>query len=91
MRGIVHTFDVPRGGRVHKTVTKLLEDAGQACAAFQFNAVQGVKSKRIQCDEIWSFCYAKGRALPTAKASPVDAGSIWTWAALDLDSKMIVS
>jgi IS1 family transposase len=73
------------------TVLKLLVDAGLACARFHDENVRGVKSKRIQCDEIWSFCYAKAKNVPTAKAAPEGAGDVWTWTALDADSKLIVS
>lgn len=73
------------------TVAKLLEDAGEACAAHHDAAVRGVNAKRVQCDEIWSFCYAKQRNVATAKAAPADAGDVWTWTALDADSKLIVS
>ncbi len=73
------------------TVTKLLVDAGLTCARFHDEAVRGVKAQRVQCDEIWSFCYAKARNVPTAKAAPEGAGDVWTWAALDADSKLIVS
>ncbi len=73
------------------TVTKLLVDAGLVCARFHDEAVRGVKARRIQCDEIWSFCYAKAKSVPTAKAAPDYAGDVWTWAALDADSKLIVS
>ena len=73
------------------TVTKLLVNAGLVCARFHDEAVRNVKSQQIQCDEIWSFNYAKARNVPTAKAAPVWAGSIWTWTALDRDSKLIVS
>lgn len=73
------------------TVAKLLTDAGEACAAFHDQAVQGVKAKRVQCDEIWAFCYAKQRNVATAKAAPDQAGDIWTWTALDADHKLIVS
>jgi IS1 family transposase len=86
MRSISRVCDVSIN-----TVTKLLVDAGNACAAFHFEAVQGIQSKRIQCDEIWSFCYAKERAVKTAKSAPEGAGNVWTWTALDPDSKMIVS
>ena len=65
------------------TVTKLLVDAGMVCARFHDEAVRNVKSKRIQCDEIWSFCYAKAKNVPTAKAAPEDAGDVWTWTALE--------
>ena len=73
------------------TVTKLLEDAGEACIAHHDSAVRGLKSQRIQCDEIWSFNYCKKVTLKTAKAAPEDAGDIWTWTAIDADSKLIVS
>jgi IS1 family transposase len=53
--------------------------------------VRKVKAKRVQCDEIWSFCYAKKKNVPTAKAAPEEAGDLWTWTALDADNKLIVS
>ncbi|UDL96149.1 IS1 family transposase [Lichenihabitans sp. PAMC28606] len=73
------------------TVSKLLIDAGQACAAFHDERVRGVRSKRIQCDEIWSFTYAKAKNVGTAKSAPEQAGDTWTWTALDADTKLIVS
>lgn len=73
------------------TVSKLLVDAGKACAAFHDEAVRDVKAQRVQCDEIWSFTYAKQKNVPTAKAAPDQAGDTWTWTALDADSKLIVS
>ena len=73
------------------TVDKLLQDAGAACVAFHEETVRGVRAKRVQCDEIWSFCYAKAKNLPGAKNAPFGAGDIWTWTALDADSKLIVS
>jgi IS1 family transposase len=73
------------------TVTKLLVDAGTACAKYHNENVREVKSARIQCDEIWSFCYAKAKNVPMAKAAPEEAGDVWTWTALDADSKLIVS
>ena len=72
------------------TVSKLLVDAGNACAAFHDEKVRGVKAARVQCDEIWSFTYAKQKNVPTAKAAPEDAGDTWTWTALDADTKLIV-
>ena len=73
------------------TVVKLLADAGAACTAYHDGAVRNVTSKRVQCDEIWSFCYAKAKNVATAKAAPEGAGDVWTWTALDADSKLIVS
>ncbi|MEO1347109.1 MAG: IS1 family transposase, partial [Pseudomonadota bacterium] len=73
------------------TVTKLLVDAGEACAAYHDDAVRGVKAKRVQCDEIWSFWYAKQKNVKAAKAAPHGAGDVWTWTAIDADSKMILA
>ena len=86
MRSISRVADVSIN-----TVAKLLAEAGEACAAHHDQAVRGVKSKRVQCDEIWSFVYAKKRNVETAKAAPDGAGDAWTWTALDADSKLIVS
>jgi IS1 family transposase len=73
------------------TVTKLLEDAGKACAAYHDVTVRNVGSKDVQCDEIWSFCYAKEKNVAAAKAAPDGAGDVWTWTAIDRDSKMILA
>ena len=72
------------------TVAKLLVDAGTACAAYHDETVRDVVAKRVQCDEIWSFCYAKARNVPTAKTAPGGSGDVWTWTALDADSKLII-
>jgi IS1 family transposase len=73
------------------TVTKLLVDAGIACAAYHDQYVTALKTKRVQCDEIWSFCYSKERNVEAAKSAPEGAGDLWTWTALDADSKLIIS
>lgn len=74
------------------TVKKLLEDAGEACAAHHHAAVRGIKGNRtIECDEIWAFVYAKQRNVERAKAAPKNAGDVWTWTAIDAQSKLIVS
>lgn len=73
------------------TVTKLLVDAGETCVRLHDDAVRGVKASRIQCDEIWSFNYCKARTVATAKAAPLDSGDVWTWTALDADTKLIVT
>lgn len=71
------------------TVTKLLVEAGEACFAYHDANVRGLHSKRIQCDEIWSFCYSKQKNVASAKAAPEEAGDVWTWTSLDADSKLI--
>ena len=86
MRSIARVVDVS-----FNTVEKLLQDAGAACVEFHDLAVRGVKSQRVQCDEIWSFIHAKQKNVPTAKAPPEGAGDIWTWTAFDADNKLILS
>jgi IS1 family transposase len=73
------------------TVSKLLAEAGEACLAIHNEQVRNVPSRRIQCDEIWSFCYAKQANVKAAKAAPAEAGDVWTWTAIDAESKLIVS
>ena len=73
------------------TVSKLLVEAGEACAAYHDDAVRDVHASRVQCDEIWSFCYAKAKNVARAKAAPQGAGDVWTWTAIEADSKLIIS
>ena len=86
MRSISRVTDVSIN-----TVSKLLVEAGEACLAIHDETVRNVKASRIQCDEIWSFCHAKQKNVATAKAAPEGAGDVWTWTALDADTKLIVS
>jgi hypothetical protein len=67
------------------TVLKLLADVGQACADYQNKALRGLTCKRIQCDEIWSFCYAKAKNVPEKKRGQWGYGDVWTWTALCAD------
>jgi IS1 family transposase len=74
---------------VHRTtVMKLLCDLGRACSDYQDKAFRNLKSKRVQCDEIWSFVYAKEKNCP-AEQKAKGAGDVWTWVALDPDSKLV--
>jgi IS1 family transposase len=86
MRSISRVCDVSIN-----TVTKLLVDAGRACAEYHDEAVHHVKAERVQCDEIWSFTYAKAGHVLGTKAAPGRAGDTWTWTAIDADSKLIIS
>lgn len=86
MRSISRVADVSIN-----TVSKLLVEAGEACLAIHDETVRDVKASRIQCDEIWSFCHAKQKNVATAKAAPEGAGDVWTWTAIDADTKLIVS
>ena len=86
MRSISRVCDVSIN-----TVTKLLVDAGNVCAAFHHEKVRGVTAKSVQCDEIWSFSYVKNRNLAQAKAAPEGSGDVWTWTGIDANSKLIIS
>ncbi len=78
-------------GASKNTVIKLLIDSGKACMAFHDANVRDVKASKIQCDEIWAFVAAKQKNVPNMK-QPVDgAGDVWTWTAIDADTKMILS
>lgn len=86
VRGIARLVDVSP-----VTVLRYLELAGKACAEFHDANVRNVKSKRVQCDEIWSFNYCKRDNVSKAKAPPPDAGDAWTFTGIDSDSKLIVA
>jgi IS1 family transposase len=78
-------------GASKNTVVKLLVDAGRAFAAYQDQALRGLKSAHVQVDEIWAFVYAKQKNVPEHMKTRGDVGDAWTWTALDADSKLIVS
>ncbi|HEY6768117.1 MAG TPA: IS1 family transposase [Candidatus Sulfotelmatobacter sp.] len=72
------------------TVLRLLEDAGCACAAYHDVMVRGLQVKRVQCDEIWAFVYGKDKNM-TMEQVQAGLGSVWTWTAIDADTKLIIS
>ena len=73
------------------TVTRLLVEAGEACADYHDKVVRDVPASRVECDERWSFCYAKAKNVGHATAAPGGAGDVWTWTGIDRDSKLIIS
>jgi len=86
MRSISRTLGVSKN-----TVAKLLVDAGMACSAYHDKTVRGVTARRVECDEIWSFVYAKEKNAAKARGVIDAAGNLWTWTALDSDTKLIIS
>ena len=78
-------------GAARNTITTLLVDLGKACAAYQDRVVRNLTSTRIECDEIWAFCYAKARNVPEDKRGEFGYGDVWTWTAIDPDTKLIPS
>ena len=73
------------------TVTKLLVDLGTACEAFHDSFVRNVPAQRVQCDEIWSFCYARKENVPADFKGVLGYGDLWTWVGQDADSKLVIS
>jgi IS1 family transposase len=73
------------------TILKLLKDVGEACAKFENKALRNLTCKHIQSDEIWSFCYAKEKNVPHNKQGTFGYGNVWTWTALDSDTKLLCS
>jgi IS1 family transposase len=70
-------------------VTKLLEDVGNACAIYQDKVFRNLTCKRIECDEIWSFVYAKERHLTPELQGVFGYGDVYTWVAIDADTKLV--
>jgi IS1 family transposase len=73
------------------TVSKLLVDAGKACAAFHDERVRGVKARRVQVDEIWSFTAAKQKNVASMKKPVAGAGDTWTWTAIEAETKLLIT
>jgi IS1 family transposase len=84
LRATARMADVSRN-----TVDKLLRDVGSACLDYQDQALRGLSCKRIQCDEIWSFVYAKAKNVPENLRGTWGIGDVWTWTALCADSKLV--
>ena len=73
------------------TVLKLLPEIGQACESYQRRVLVNLNCRRLQCDEIWSFCYAKDKNVPKDKRGKFGFGDVWTWVAIDADTKLVPS
>ena len=73
------------------TVTKLLVDIGYACQFYQAQVIKNVNSKRVQCDEIWSFCYSKEKNVAPEDKGILGHGDVYTWTAIDADTKLAIS
>ena len=78
-------------GVAKNTVAKLLVDLGNACERYHDANVRGLRSEQIQADEIWAFCYAKEKNVPDDLRGEFGYGDVWTWTAIDADSKLMVS
>jgi IS1 family transposase len=78
-------------GTAKGTVLKLLAQIGRACAGYQDKTLRNLSCKRLQCDEIWAFCYAKEKNVPKDKKGKFGFGDVWTFTALCADSKLVPS
>lgn len=78
-------------GAAKGTVIKLLADVGRVCAEYQSRTLRNLPCRRIQCDEIWSFCYAKEKNVPENLCGQFGFGDVWTWTALCADTKLVPS
>jgi IS1 family transposase len=76
-------------GVAKNTIVKLLADIGQRCWEYQDEYLRDLPCKKIQCDEIWSFCYAKQKNVPSEHQGEWGYGDVWTWVALDADTKLV--
>jgi len=78
-------------GAAKNTITKLLVDLGAVCADYQNEALRGLDCRFVECDEIWNFCYAKQKNVPSEHHGSFGYGDVWTWIAIDADTKLVPS
>lgn len=78
-------------GVAKNTILKLLVELGDVCAAYQDKHLRNLPCKRLQCDELWAFCYAKAKNVPVEKQGTFGYGDVWTFVAVDADTKLVPS
>src|ERR1700694_5894034 len=78
-------------GIAKNTIVKLLADLGAACDGYQHATLRNLPCKRLQCDEIWSFCYSKAKNVPEEHRGEFGYGDVWTWTAICADTKLVPS
>jgi transposase len=78
-------------GVAKNTVTKVLVDLGAACAEYQDAVLTNLRPSRMECDEVWSLCYAKQKNVPDEFQDTLGHGDVWTWVAVDADTKLVPS
>src|SRR5688572_16652248 len=76
-------------GVAKNTIAKLLLELGAACSEYQDRVFRNLKLKRVQCDEIWSFVYAKQKHVTSEMLEHGHAGDVWTWVAIDAATKLV--
>lgn len=92
---LVEGMGINATSRINKvsknTVLKLLRDVGKVCSEYQYKALRNLTCKRLQIDEIWSFCYAKKKNVPEKYKGQFGYGDVWTFTAIDADTKLVPS
>lgn len=92
---LVEGMSINATSRINKvsknTVLKLLNDVGKACSEYQDKALKNLTCKRLQIDEIWSFCYSKQKNVPKQHRGKFGYGDVWTFTAIDADTKLVPS
>lgn len=78
-------------GAAKNTIVKLLAELGKACAEYQDRTLVNLPCTRIECDEIWSYCYAKQKNVPEEHQGTFGYGDVWTWTAICADTKIVPS
>lgn len=78
-------------GHSKGAVIKLLVEVGNACLRYQDEKLRNIRSRHVQCDEIWSFVYAKAKNVPKNLKGKFGVGDVWTWTALDADTKLMIT
>jgi IS1 family transposase len=78
-------------GFARNTITSLLVQLGHACSDYQDRALRNLATRRVEADEIWSFCYAKAKNVPDQHVGEFGFGDVWTWVAIDADTKLVPS
>ena len=87
MRSISRTLDIS-----FNTVKKMLIEGGAVCAAYHDETVRNVEAQRVECDEMWAFCYAKNKTVAAkGPLSSTEAGDVWTWTAIDPETKLLIA
>src|SRR5438105_3699771 len=91
LKGLVEGQSIRAVARVtgtsKNTVLRLLVEVGEFCSIYQDLALRNLPCRRVQCDEIWAFCYAKERNV--SPEMPEGAGDVWTWTAICADTKIV--
>lgn len=78
-------------GTAEMTILTILKEAGAACASYLDATIRGVVTRRVQADEIWSFCYMKEKRVPELWKGFAGLGDTWLWLAICSDTKLAIS